>query len=54
MAPKLGMSVVAEGVETPEQLALLKQIGCDYAQGYLFARPIPEPEVEAFLMQYNT
>lgn len=53
MAHKLGLRVVAEGVETPEQLALLKQISCDYAQGYLFARPIPERDVEAFLIQFN-
>jgi diguanylate cyclase (GGDEF)-like protein/PAS domain S-box-containing protein len=54
MAHKLGLAVVAEGVETPEQLALLKQIGCDYAQGYLFARPIPELDLEPFLIQFNT
>jgi len=36
----LGMSVTAEGVETPEQLACLKQLGCDKYQGFLFARPV--------------
>lgn len=41
MAHKLGMQVVAEGVETAEQRALLEAAGCDFAQGYFFARPMP-------------
>lgn len=41
MAEGLGMKTVAEGVENPEQLRLLREIGCDYAQGYLFAKPVP-------------
>ncbi|NHZ96969.1 EAL domain-containing protein [Massilia sp. CCM 8734] len=47
MAHKLGLKVVAEGVETKVQRALLVDAGCDYAQGYVFARPMPAPEFEA-------
>jgi diguanylate cyclase (GGDEF)-like protein/PAS domain S-box-containing protein len=47
MAHKLGLMVVAEGVETKVQRALLVDAGCDYAQGYMFARPMPAAEFEA-------
>jgi diguanylate cyclase (GGDEF)-like protein/PAS domain S-box-containing protein len=41
MGRNLGMSLVAEGIETPVQLALLQGMGCDYAQGFLLSRPLP-------------
>jgi EAL domain-containing protein (putative c-di-GMP-specific phosphodiesterase class I) len=44
LAHALGVAAVAEGVETPSQLAALRDIGCDFAQGYLLGRPLP-PEV---------
>ncbi|HEY6019997.1 MAG TPA: EAL domain-containing protein, partial [Candidatus Paceibacterota bacterium] len=47
MAHKLDIKVVAEGVETQEQCDLLKSIGCDYAQGFLFSRPVPPEQFEA-------
>lgn len=46
MAHKLGLQVIAEGVETDKQLALLRQIGCDHAQGYFFAMPGSAAEIE--------
>jgi EAL domain-containing protein (putative c-di-GMP-specific phosphodiesterase class I) len=49
MAQRLGLSVIAEAVETPEQLADLCAMGCDAAQGYYFARPLPPAEVAALL-----
>jgi EAL domain-containing protein (putative c-di-GMP-specific phosphodiesterase class I) len=47
MAHKLGLQVVAEGVETGLQRALLVDAGCDYAQGYGLAHPMPAAELEA-------
>ncbi len=44
MAHALGLPAIAEGVETAEQLYTLRRLGCDYAQGYLFARPQLLPE----------
>ncbi|MGA8117207.1 MAG: bifunctional diguanylate cyclase/phosphodiesterase [Actinocatenispora sp.] len=48
LGQRLGMLVVAEGVETEEQLTALRAAGCGFAQGYLFSRPVPAEHVEAF------
>jgi len=47
MAHALGMSVVAEGVETVQQLEILQELGCNEAQGYYIARPMPPQEMVA-------
>lgn len=49
LARQLGVPVIAEGVETPEHLALVRELGCEYAQGYFFARPLPPDEMQAML-----
>ncbi len=45
----LGLHVTAEGVETEPQLRMLEELGCDYVQGFLFARPMPAGEIPAWL-----
>lgn len=49
MAHELGMKVIAEGIETPAQEALLRGAGCDYGQGFLFSKPIPAEGFEQLL-----
>jgi EAL domain-containing protein (putative c-di-GMP-specific phosphodiesterase class I) len=53
LAHALGLVVVAEGVETADQVAHLRRLGCDLAQGYWFARPEPPEEVERLLECWN-
>jgi EAL domain-containing protein (putative c-di-GMP-specific phosphodiesterase class I) len=44
LAHNLGLKVVAEGVETEKHFDYLSSLGCDYFQGYLFSKPVAEPE----------
>ena len=52
LAHALGMSAVAEGVETPEQAERLKEMGCGLAQGFHWSQPMPAEELERWLGQY--
>ena len=49
LAHTLGMEVIAEGVEGADQLAHLRDMGCDMAQGFFFARPLPPEEASRLL-----
>ena len=49
MAHKLGLEVIAEGVETKEQESLLKEMGCDFAQGYLYSKPLKAQDFEMLM-----
>jgi len=49
MARAMGISVVCEGVETAEQVDILRDIGCDFVQGYFYGRPMP---IEEFYEKY--
>ena len=54
LAHALDMNVVAEGVETHEQMSMLKQLGCEYAQGYFFSRPIIAAAAEQMIRSQTT
>jgi EAL domain-containing protein (putative c-di-GMP-specific phosphodiesterase class I) len=51
MAHKLGIKVIAEGIETEEQCALLKEAGCDFGQGYLFSKPVIAGSFDALFIK---
>jgi EAL domain-containing protein (putative c-di-GMP-specific phosphodiesterase class I) len=54
LAHNLGLSVVAEGVETEEARDALLAQGCDYAQGYFLSRPMPPEQFKAWIDQHGT
>ena len=49
LAKSLDITTIIEGIETREQLEAAKAEGCDLGQGYLFSKPMPEPNIAAFL-----
>ena len=53
LARKLGLKVVAEGVETDDEWQLLAQLGCDYAQGYLISAPVPGEQLPAAVQRWR-
>ena len=53
LAHALGLKVVAEGVETPEQAAILTRLQCDELQGYLYARPMPERDLLVWVLRQD-
>jgi EAL domain-containing protein (putative c-di-GMP-specific phosphodiesterase class I) len=50
LGKSLGLATVAEGIEEYGQLAALREMGCDYAQGYYFSRPLPADEATRLLL----
>ncbi|HEY0133327.1 MAG TPA: EAL domain-containing protein [Nannocystis sp.] len=54
LAHNLGMSVIAEGVETAAQLEILRQMGCEYGQGYYFSRAVTASAAEAMIARQST
>jgi EAL domain-containing protein (putative c-di-GMP-specific phosphodiesterase class I) len=54
LAHSLGLEVTGEGVESAEQLELLRRMGCDFAQGYHLAMPLPSEEAEQLLVNRTT
>ena len=53
MAQAIGLECVAEGVETPEQIEILRDNCCDFVQGYIFDKPMPVEEFEKRLDNYK-
>src|SRR5215213_5705055 len=54
LAKNLKMRVIAEGIETESQLNILKNLGCDYGQGYLMSKPLPKDVMEELLFKKQT
>jgi diguanylate cyclase (GGDEF)-like protein len=54
MGLSLGMQVVAEGVEKPEQIDLLRLKGCDFVQGYIYSKPLEPDRVAGFIAAFST
>ncbi|WP_338365315.1 EAL domain-containing protein [uncultured Pseudoalteromonas sp.] len=53
LGAKLGLKTIAEGVETQQQAEFLRKLGCDEVQGFMYAKPMPEHELLAFIKERN-
>jgi len=53
LAHSLNLFVIAEGIETPQQVQFLRSINCDYGQGFYFSKPLPAPKVAEYLISQN-
>lgn len=53
LAKSLGMTVIAEGIETKGQMNRLKELGCNYGQGYYFSKAIPAEQIPEFIKNHN-
>mgnify|MGYP002735363238 CR=1 FL=1 len=53
VAQTLGLETTAEGVERPEAAAVLREMGCTHIQGYVYARPMPAEEFQAWVWAYR-
>ncbi len=53
LGQKLGLHTIAEGIEEPEQEAILKKLGCEEGQGYMYSKPIPAEQLEPFLLKHH-
>ncbi|MEO1094286.1 MAG: EAL domain-containing protein [Cyanobacteria bacterium J06638_28] len=51
LGQQLGLTAIAEGIETPQQLQLLRKLGCQFGQGYLFSKPLAAQDIEACFFQ---
>ena len=54
LARQMGFRAIAEGIETPQQVATLRRLGCGYGQGYWFGRPQTKADIETWLAQMST
>ncbi|MEM9688752.1 MAG: EAL domain-containing protein [Pseudomonadota bacterium] len=51
LADHLSLKTIGEGIESPDHIALLQSMGCNYGQGFLFSRPLPPEEFEAMVLE---